>query len=572
MDWFSWVDDVFGGGSGTSVQGSPPVDAGSAPIMRWAIGQCFAAAGVNAGPFFGPIIQYVGMLPGNPGVNIPSAGIPEPFKDNNRPNTGMSGLGRTDDVNNGEIFDLTQMTGNDPGDGSSPPPAQPAENRTIERLDRGDSAVSPAGPTGPVDVVNVFGSPRNQSKSSGNDWFPGFQQYERQESLPGFRFDFPTPRRSPRRSPVRHFSSEDIPDVIIGPPPPPPEPVKSEPERPENIPSPRLERADTGKIENIPTVPIERTFWSRGGTGLTLGAAAAAGGVAILVFSNPVGWVAGGVALAIAGGVAATSASAVELGASYGGATSPEQDAEMNRAVSATLGYTSIGGVIGSVAGTVMADNAQEGFEKGAMWGGLTEGGVGIATSLPGAVRALPGLWRAGVPYARGLVLTPLWGHMAGGGVGGGSTRSMARLFAAQGRMASRGPRVEYLGKIPLLERDAAWARYQIGVTGTHNEGVFRITYADGQVRIVQADRFMQRSRNILEAKYGDMGQMWIPEREAHIIRQANNYLDITRATGGNVRYYVSTELGASRLTQRFQLEFPGAMKSNQLTVEWKPW
>src|SRR5215472_9796181 len=123
---------------------------------------------------------------------------------------------------------------------------------------------------------------------------------------------------------------------------------------------------------------------------------------------KPVGWAAAGAALMLATGVAATTASAVQLGASYGGVTSPETDEQMNRAVSATLGYSSVGGVLGGVFGTVVADDPQVGFEEDALWGGLAEGAGGLATSLPGALRAVPGLWRAGLPWAKSLLLTPL--------------------------------------------------------------------------------------------------------------------------------------------------------------------
>lgn len=243
----------------------------------------------------------------------------------------------------------------------------------------------------------------------------------------------------------------------------------------------------------------------------------------------------------------------------------------MNRAVSATLGYSSVGGVLGGVAGTVIADDAQEGYEAGALWGGLAEGAANIATSLPGALRAVPGLWNAALPWAKSLLLTPFWFFMSSGG-GGGGTRSLARMFAAQGRIASRVRMVEYLGTTPLLERDADWARFQVFATQSRNESVFRITYANGQQRIVLADRFTPGSRTILEAKYGDMGQMWNPTREAHIIGQANNYLDITTVSGGNVGYLVSTERGASRLTQRFGREFPAQMASGQLWIDWVRW
>jgi len=88
----------------------------------------------------------------------------------------------------------------------------------------------------------------------------------------------------------------------------------------------------------------------------------------------------------------------------------------------------------------------------------------------------------------------------------------------------------------------------------------------------VLADRFKQGGSTILEAKYGDMGQMWNPTRQAHIIGQANNYLDITTVIGGRVGYLVSTEKGAYRLTQRFRLEFPTEMASGQLWIDWVPW
>jgi hypothetical protein len=65
---------------------------------------------------------------------------------------------------------------------------------------------------------------------------------------------------------------------------------------------------------------------------------------------------------------------------------------------------------------------------------------------------------------------------------------------------------------------------------------------------------------------------MYIPAREAHIMGQVQNYLDIATITGGRVRYVVSTELGASRLTQRFGLDFPEAMASDMLTIDWVQW
>jgi hypothetical protein len=97
------------------------------------------------------------------------------------------------------------------------------------------------------------------------------------------------------------------------------------------------------------------------------------------------------------------------------------------------------------------------------------------------------------------LLLWPAWFFMAAG-FGGGGTRSLARMFAAQGRIASRVRSVQYLGTTPLLEFDANWARYQFAATKSRHEGVFRITYANGQQQVVLADRFIPGSRRILEA------------------------------------------------------------------------
>ncbi|MGZ5442076.1 MAG: hypothetical protein ACXW5U_11460 [Thermoanaerobaculia bacterium] len=614
MDPFAWLDAVFGeaAGDGSRTQGGPVLNQGFAPVAGWMVGQAFADAG--------PVGQYLGMMYGSPGTGIPSvtdvtpqAGGRSTFARRGG-DWGIYDRGDYGTYDRGDYLDFTQEqvfreapdygAGAQPVSTSDSAPSQPGESRTLEVLDRGDSGSAPA--RGPIDEVHVFGSPPNRPRS--NDWFQSFLSSQRNNTFSGpeiqFRWADPPPIRPPRprRPAVRKPSPAD--PLAPAPEQPQPErdPVDSGPyfnvevtpltvpgsdipwmsdasvpeqflpwgawERPENVRSPRWERGDTGRIETIPTVPIERSFWNRGGTGLAAGAVTAGIGFTVLFWWNPVGWVAGAsVALAIAGGVAATTASAVELAGSYGGATSSEQDAEMNRAISATLGYTSVGGVLGGVAGMVVTDDAQEGFAEGTLWGGLFEG----ATSLPGALRGVPRLWHAALPWAKSLLLTPFWFFTSAGG-GGGSARSLARVFAAQGRIASRVRRVEYLGTTPLLERDADWARYQVFATRTRNEAVFRITYANGQQRIVLADRAEQAGRAIFEAKKGDMGQMFNPTREAHIIGQANNYLDITTVTGGRVGYLVGTELGASRLAQRFGREFPAQMASGQLWIDWVPW
>jgi tRNA G26 N,N-dimethylase Trm1 len=103
---------------------------------------------------------------------------------------------------------------------------------------------------------------------------------------------------------------------------------------------------------------------------------------------------------------------------------------------------------------------------------------------------------------------------------------------------------VTYVGQTPVLT-DASWAEYQIRATGTAVEDVFRVT-ENGVTRDVMVDAVTHPY--LVEAKFGDMGQMWNLEREAHVMQQAANYLKIMDAWGmRGVRYAVSTELGAQR-------------------------
>lgn len=603
MDPFDWLDAIFGGGGGggySSAGGGPRLDQGFAPVAGWMVNQAFAGAG--------PVGQYFGMAFGSPGSGIP------------RVQWGTEGSY----VDHGSYLDFTH----DYGDGSNPyvppgasapeaPAAAPAEARTLEVLDRDGSG--PYAPSGPVAEVTVLGSPPPSWPPK--TWSEVFQQTQSSTTYSGpenpITWTDPPPARPPR--PKRPSAPASR---LVDPAHPTPEPSRPEREatsavptfdapsapapggnpwasdaavpddlrtwgswqRPEAQPVLRPERGTSGEIGAVPRVPTERGFFDRGGAGLAAGAVSVGVGVAVLMWWNPVGWVAGvGVALALAGGVAATAVSAVELSSSYAGVTTAEQDAQTNRAVAATLGYTSVGGALGAVAGTVLAENPQAGFEQGAMWGGFGEGAAGLATSLPGALRAAPGLGRAALPWAKSLMLEPMWFLMAGRGAGGGSLRATARVFAAQNRLASGVRQVEYLGTTPLVEANAAWARYQVFATGSREEGVFRLTYAGGRQRIVMADaapalrtrvpyRLGPSSQTILEAKYGDLGQMWNLEREAHIMQQVNNYLDITRVTGGRVGYLVSTERGAARLAQRFGRDFPAEVESGQLWVDWRSW
>ena len=85
----------------------------------------------------------------------------------------------------------------------------------------------------------------------------------------------------------------------------------------------------------------DRNFWSRGGGVLATGAVGVGIG-ALIVLSGPVGWVAaltGG--LLLASGGAGVMVGGTELGLSYLGLTTPQQEQELNRAASDTLLLTS---------------------------------------------------------------------------------------------------------------------------------------------------------------------------------------------------------------------------------------
>jgi hypothetical protein len=632
VDPFGFLDDLFGGNGGggySTTKGGAPLNQGFSAFQGWAVGQAFS----NAGPI-GQYLGLLYGSPGTGISNV--AWETQQEQRSSGGGAGSSGSGTSSSGSGARSSGSgTSSSGNGDGDtggGSLSSDATlapidsnltpPAGARSLEHLDREGSA--PSDTDGEqIQTVNVFGAPpdRPRARDSFEDFLQRFRDGsyyqgstfsgpERQIVLP----DQPPPRPPrPRQSTVRKPPPAD--PIIPTVQPPDPNPVDGGPyfevpvQTPSTVPNPappavpwmsdaapppekflpwgawdRPERqsswepermssfrGDAGRIETAPTITPERTFWDRGGTGLAAGAFTAAVGVGIVMFWNPVGWAAIGAALAIAGGVAATTASAVELSASYGGVTSAEQDSRMNRAVSATLGFSSPGGALGSVIGTVLSDDPEQGFEIGAFWGGTLEAGWGIAASLPGALRALPGISRAALPWAKSLLLEPLWFSMSARG-GGGNARSLARVFAAQGRLASRVRSVEYLGTTPLLEREAEWAQFQVFATRSRNESIFRITFANGRQRIALSDGFDWGSLTNQEAKLGDMGQMFNRTRQAHIMRQADNNVIISNATGGSARYMVSTELGASRLTQRFTLDFPSEMASGQLQVDWVQW
>lgn len=596
MSWFDFLDAIFGGSAnnqGTSVQGEILVVDKGLPAF---IGSAISYWAAQAGPFG----QYIGML-----AMVPGRG--EPY-------------GPWSSSGGGEVLDLTDIpyssNTHGPPDGTDVYSfaSRASNSRNLERLDRNGGFSTPPTNDARVPTVNIFGTPRvPQAPNRASSQIPS-QHYER-PSYSQYRGEIwidlgpPSPppllkrRKAASKTPpmpppaaADQFSALETSPLDLTESPSFKGPVQFFPlqeakapprliqgsasggmSRPERQAPPRMERgAPRETATSLPaparsTVSVDRTFWDRGGTGLTAGGLVAATGFIVLFAWNPIGWAAGATALAIAGGVAATSASAVELYASYSGATSAEQDAATNRTVSAVLGFSSPGGIVGGIGGMMYAEDAEVGFETGATAGSFAETGAGLIIGLPSAVRAAPGLWSAGVPWAKSLLLAPTWFFTAAG-TGGGTSRSLTRVFTAQRRVRAGISRIEYLGTTPLLEQDAAWAVYQIGVTRSSRESVFRITYADGRQQVVLSDHALSQGRILLEAKYGDMGMMWIPERESHIIRQAQNYVDFTSFTGGQVRYLVSTELGAQRLAQRFNVEFPRQMASQQLIVDWAPW
>jgi RHS repeat-associated protein len=128
------------------------------------------------------------------------------------------------------------------------------------------------------------------------------------------------------------------------------------------------------------------------------------------------------------------------------------------------------------------------------------------------------------------------------------------------------GVKYQFVGETPVIS-DAAWARAQISLTGSRTEYVFNRISSRGKVRQILIDAI---DGPAIEAKYGNMGQMWNPQRYEHIIRQSHDYIDISRTFGlPGVQYRVSTELGAVRLLSAFTLEHAEHLRSGFLVVRW---
>lgn len=178
--------------------------------------------------------------------------------------------------------------------------------------------------------------------------------------------------------------------------------------------------------------------------------------------------------------------------------------------------------------------------------------GMGLGASTAGTITYLRGVMPKTAALLKSVAKSLALSIVMAGEFGGG-------LIPA---------RVVRIGKTPVFA-DSKWARYQRWATGTRFETIFRL-FIGKKSRDLLADGV--RRGFFVEAKLGNMGQMWNPDREAQVIEQARTYLMIDSALGTRgVRYAVSTELGAMRLRWRFNREFPAAVKSGQLSVWWVP-
>jgi RHS repeat-associated protein len=130
---------------------------------------------------------------------------------------------------------------------------------------------------------------------------------------------------------------------------------------------------DGAAAEDDPGGDGGETFFDRGGATLLGGLLLLGAGlltVATAGAATPLLVLTAG-ALATAGGVAVTTTSAIQLGLSYGGATTAQQDAELHRAIGAASALSSPGGLIGGAIGTGIA--GQDGLETGALIGNAAE-------------------------------------------------------------------------------------------------------------------------------------------------------------------------------------------------------
>jgi len=122
----------------------------------------------------------------------------------------------------------------------------------------------------------------------------------------------------------------------------------------------------------------KRTFWSRGGSTLLAGLLLLGAGLLTVLTAGaatPLLVLASG-AMATAGGIAVTTTSAIQLGISYAGGSSAQQDKEVSHAISTAASLSSPGGLTGGTVG--LAVDGERGMQRGALIGNLAEAGVGV--------------------------------------------------------------------------------------------------------------------------------------------------------------------------------------------------
>lgn len=179
----------------------------------------------------------------------------------------------------------------------------------------------------------------------------------------------------------------------------------------------------------------------------------------------------------------------------------------------------------------------------------------------------------AGLRYAEALGSTVAWRNLAlnllpsaAGGMGGGALPLV--------KSATR-PRTyyKYMGE-ELVISDAPWAKYQTEV-GSPTGSVFGLVSQSGQtIRTIYLDSKVWpiRPQRALEAKYGNLGQWYKPERYEHDIQQSFDLIDISLSYNlPGAEYAISTELGASRAISTFTMIHPQHLRSGFLIVRWYP-
>jgi RHS repeat-associated protein len=165
-------------------------------------------------------------------------------------------------------------------------------------------------------------------------------------------------------------------------------------------------------------------------------------------------------------------------------------------------------------------------------------------------------------------VLQPVFLALSSGGAGGGSSAVRVMLRAMKRARTPASIRVQYVGKT-LLVGDSPALVYQRSAAG-RNEGFFRVWRNGVKQPDVLADAFTNRF--IVEAKKGNMGQLWSTYWLNHTLTQVGNYLDIARVLKlRGVRYAVSTLEGVEALERLFNEVHPEAMSSGALSVWWVP-